>query len=202
MRLDRTPGGRLVSILQGGVLPCLGLLLALLPGRSAAQELAQELYVSDYREVPVWLSPSPDSEVFATLKTGDAVQRVHEEGEYYLAVLPNGRRGYVLRRDVTQDAPAAVRLERLEAEVEQQREEIAQLRQKNNELTTATTAQTDRETRLKTELEQLKSERGQTEHRRNLSWFLAGAGVLLTGWLIGWRFKLRDGRRGQGLRFS
>ena len=88
MRLDRTPGGRLVSILQGGVLPCLGLLLALLPGRSAAQEL----YVSDYREVPVWLSASPDSEVFATLKTGDAVQRVHQEGEYYLAVLPNGRR--------------------------------------------------------------------------------------------------------------
>ena len=92
MRLDRTPGGRLVSILQGGILPCLGLLLALLPGRSAAQEL----YVGDYREVPVWLSPSPDSEVFATLKTGDAVQRVHQEGEYYLAVLPNGRRGYVL----------------------------------------------------------------------------------------------------------
>lgn len=198
MGLDRTPGGRLVSILQGGVLSCLGLLLALLPGRSAAQEL----YVSDYREVPVWLSASPDSEVFATLKTGDAVQRIHQEGEYYLAVLPNGRRGYVLRRDVTQDAPAAVRLQRLEAEVEQQREEIAQLRQKNNELTTATTTQTDREARLKTELEQLKSERSETEHRRNLSWFLAGAGVLLTGWLIGWRFKLRDGRRGQGLRFS
>ena len=198
MRLDRTPGGRLVSILQGGVLPCLGLLLALLPGRSAAQEL----YVSDYREVPVWLSASPDSEVFATLKTGDAVQLVHQEGEYYLAVLPNGRRGYVLRRDVTQDAPAAVRLQRLEAEVEQQREEIAQLRQKNDELTTATTAQTDREALLKTELEQLKSEHSETEHRRNLSWFLAGAGVLLTGWLIGWRFKLRDGRRGQGLRFS
>lgn len=195
MCLNRTPGGRLVSILQG---MCLGLLLALLPGRSSAQEL----YVSDYREVPVWLSPSPDSEVFATLKTGDAVQRVHEEGEYYLAVLPNGRRGYVLRRDVTQDAPAAVRLQRLEAEVEQQREEIARLRQKNNELTTATTAQTDREALLKTELEQLKSEHSETEHRRNLSWFLAGAGVLLTGWLIGWRFKLRDGRRGQGLRFS
>lgn len=198
MRLDRTPGGRLVSILQGGVLPCLSLLLALLPGRSAAQEL----YVSDYREVPVWLSPGPDSEVFATLKTGDAVQRVHQEGEYYLAVLPNGRRGYVLRRDVTQDAPAAVRLQQLETEVEQQREEIAQLRQKNDELTTATTAQTDREALLKTELEQLRSEHSQTEHRRNLSWFLAGAGVLLTGWLIGWRFKLRDGRRGQGLRFS
>ena len=198
MRLGRTSGGRLVSILQGGVLSCLGLLLALLPGRSAAQEL----YVSDYREVPVWLSPSPDSEVFATLKTGDAVQRVHGEGEYYLAVLPNGRRGYVLRRDVTQDTPAAVRLQRLEAEVEQQREEIARLRQKNDELTTATTAQTDREALLKTELEQLKSEYSQTEHRRSLSWFLAGAGVLLTGWLIGWRFKLRDGRRGQGLRFS
>ena len=198
MRLGRTSGGRLVSILQGGVLLCLGLLLALLPGRSAAQEL----YVSDYREVPVWLSPSPDSEVFATLKTGDAVQRVHGEGEYYLAVLPNGRRGYVLRRDVTQDAPAAVHLQRLEAEVEQQREEIARLRQKNDELTTATTAQTDREALLKTELEQLKSEYSQTEHRRSLSWFLAGAGVLLTGWLIGWRFKLRDGRRGQGLRFS
>ena len=177
---------------------CFSLFLVLLPCRSSAQEL----YVSDYREVPVWLSPSPASEVFATLKTGDAVQRVHREGEYYLIVLPDDRRGYVLRRDVTQDAPAAVRLQRLEAEVEQQREEIARLRQKNDGLTTATKARADRETLLKTELEQLKSEYSQTEHRRSLSWFLAGAGVLLTGWLIGWRFKLRDGRRSQGLRFS
>ena len=198
MRLSRTPGWQPAIIAECGLLLCFSLVLVLMPSRSSAQEL----YVSDYREVPVWLSPSPDSEVFATLKTGDAVQRVHREGEYYLAVLPNGRRGYVLHSDVTQDAPAAVRLQQLEAEVEQQGEEIARLRQKNDELTTATKTRADREALLKTELEQLKSEYSQTEHQRNLSWFLAGAGVLLTGWLIGWRFRLRDGRRQQGLRFS
>jgi SH3 domain protein len=117
-------------------------------------------------------------------------------------VIPDGRRGYVLQRDLIQEAPAAFRLRQLEAEIERQAEEIGQLRKDNAELSAAANAQADREAQIKAELERLQSERSQIEYTRNLSWFLAGAGVLLTGWLIGWRFKLRDRTRGQGLRFS
>lgn len=196
--MSRNPLFQSANILEYGTPLCLGLLLALLPGVSSGQEL----YVSDHREVEVWTGPGPDHNAFVTLKTGDAAQLVHREGEYYLVVIPDGRRGYVLQRDLTQEAPATFRLRQLEAEIERQAEEIGQLRKDNVELSAAANAQADREAQIKAELERLQSERSQIEYTRNLSWFLAGAGVLLTGWLIGWRFKLRDRTRGQGLRFS
>lgn len=192
------PFFRSANVLERSIPLCLILLFAPLSGLSSAQEL----YVSDYREVEVRTGPGPDHTVFAALKTGDATQLVHREGEYYLVVIPDGRRGYVLQRDVTEKAPPTFRVRQLEAEIGRQAEEIAQLRKDNTELRGAANAQTDREAQIKAELGRLQAERSQIEYNRNLSWFLAGAGVLLTGWLIGWRFKLRGRTRGRGLRFS
>ena len=81
-------------------------------------------------------------------------------------------------------------------------EEIKQLRQENNGLIEAADVQTRREAEVKTELEQLQAGRSNIQRDRNLTWFLAGAGVLLVGWLIGWRFRLRSKSRYQGLSLS
>ena len=196
--MSRNPLFQSANILEYGIPLSLSLLFVLLPGVSSAQEL----YVSDYREVEVRTGPGPDHTVFATLKTGDATQLVHREGEYYLVVIPDGRRGYVLQSDITEEAPPVSRLSQLEATIGRQEKEIARLREDNTKLSDAATAQANREAEIKAELEHLQAECTQAAYSRKLSWFLAGAGVLLVGWLIGWRFTLRGRTRGQGLRLS
>ncbi len=65
---------------------------------------------------------------------------------------------------------------------------MVRLRQDNTELSAAANAQAN--VQIKSKLERLQAERDQIGYKRNLSWFLTEANVLLTGW----RFKLR-GRR-------
>ncbi len=175
-----------------------GLLLSLLPSLTQAKDF----YVSGYREIRVRTGPGEENKAFATLKTGQKMQRVNQEGDYYLVKIPDGRRGYVLKKNLTDKAPPEYRLSELEAKVKQQANEIEQLRQENNGLIEAADVQTNRETEVKTQLEHLQAERNNIQRDRNLIWFLAGAGVLLVGWLIGWRFKLRGKSRYQGLGFS
>jgi SH3 domain protein len=163
---------------------------------------AKDFYVSGYREIEIRTGPGEQNNAFATLKTGQKMQRVSQEGDYYLVKIPDGRRGYVLKKNLTDKAPPEYQLSELEAKVKQQAQEIKQLRQENNGLIEAADVQANREAEVKTELEQLQADRSNIQHDRNLTWFLAGAGVLLVGWLIGWRFKLRSKSRYQGLSFS
>ncbi len=179
------------------ILSC-GLLFSLLPTLTQAKDF----YVSGHREIQVRTGPGDQSNAFATLKTGQKMQRVSQEGDYYLVKIPDGRRGYVLKKNLTDETPPEYRLGELEAKVKQQVEEIKQLRQENNGLIEAADVQTRREAEVKTELEQLQAGRSNIQRDRNLTWFLAGAGVLLVGWLIGWRFRLRGKSRYQGLSLS
>ena len=174
------------------------LLLSLLPSLTQAKDF----YVSGHREIQVRTGPGEENNTFATLKTGQKMQRVSREGDYYLVKIPDGRRGYILKKNLTDKAPPEYKLGTLEAKVKQQAEEIKQLRQENKGLIEAAGVQTNREAEVKTELEQLQAERSNIQRDRNLTWFLAGAGVLLVGWLIGWRFKLRSKSRYQGLNLS
>ena len=158
--------------------------------------------MNGYREIQVRPGPGEENNAFATLKTGQKMQRVSQEGDYYLVKIPDGRRGYVLKKNLTDKAPPEYKLGELEAKVKQQAEEIKQLRQENKGFIEAADVQTSREAEVKKELEQLQAERNNIQRDRGLTWFLAGAGVLLVGWLIGWRFKLRSKSRYQGLSFS
>jgi SH3 domain protein len=141
------------------------------------------------------------------LKTGQAMTLIREEGDYYLVSLTNGRRGYVLKSYLTDEAPAEHHLQAvqenaqkqvkmLEEHVQRQAEELEQLRQENARLAEMASAQAERESAAQAELQQLQAERG------HLSWFLAGAGVLFLGWLLGWtRVGLWRKTRRQGLTF-
>ena len=55
-----------------------GLLLSLLPSLTQAKDF----YVSGYREIQVRTGPGEENNAFATLKTGQKMQRVSQEGDY------------------------------------------------------------------------------------------------------------------------
>lgn len=162
---------------------------------------AKDLYVSGHREVQVRTGPGAEHKAFTTLQTGQSMQRVHREGDYYLVKIPDGRRGYVLRQHLTEKAPSEFRLRELEAQVKQQAQEIKRLGQENSQLTEASSTHTERESGVRAELARLQDELAQRENEKNLQWFLSGAGMLLIGWIISRIPFRRQKSRQQGLSF-
>ncbi len=161
--------------------------------------------MSDYREVMVRTGPSLRNKIIAVLKTGDAVTLIREaEEDYYLVALPDGREGYMLKGYVTEQIPPAHRVRLLEDQVAKQNQELTRLREENS-LLQATLEETQRNAaERETHIQTLTLERNQHRSDTRISSFLAGAGVLLIGWLLGWtRLRLRrKSQRRPGLNFS
>ncbi len=166
---------------------------------------AQDLYVSDYREVMVRTGPSLRNKIIAVLKTGDTVTLIREaEEDYHLVALPDGREGYILEGYVTEQIPPAHQVRLLEDQVARQNQELARLREENILLQVAREETQRTATEQKAQLETITIERNQLQQNARISSFLAGAGVLLIGWLLGWtRLRLRrKSQRRPGLNFS
>jgi SH3 domain protein len=167
--------------------------------------LGKSLYVSGYREVLLRTGPSLENKILVILKTGEEVSVLGEEGGYYLVATPNGRRGYVLKTYMTDQRPAEARLQEieqqsqeriqaLEAKTQEQEQELTTLREERAQLLTAK-QQAETTANEQTELvSQLQAQQDTTTSERERGWFIAGAGVLLTGLLLGWMWG-RTGRR-------
>ena len=169
----------------------------------------KSLYVKDnINEALLRSGPSLENKILAVLKTGQEVTLVEEEDDYYVVATRSGAQGYVLKYMMTDQSPAAARLQKLEQktqkrirELEDQsqaqekelvtlREERAQLQAAKKEAEANAAKQTDLAARLQTQQET-------TEQERELHWFLAGAGVLLVGLIFGriWGGAVRKSRR-------
>lgn len=166
---------------------------------------AQDLYVSDYRELMLRTGPSQSNKIVAVLKTGDAVTLIREaEGDYSLVVLPDGRQGYVASRYLTEQIPTARQVQLLEDRVAKQNQELARLREENTLFQAAQEEIQRNEAEHTSQIQTLTLERNQLQRDASVSSFLAGAGVLLIGWLLGWtRLRLRrKSQRQPGLNLS
>jgi len=170
-------------------LPILLVLVLLFPTASQAQDL----YVSGYREVMIRTGPSLRNKIIAVLKTGDAMTSIREaEGDYYLVALPDGREGYILKGYVTEQIPPAHQVQLLEDQVAKQSQELARLREENTLLQAAQEEIQQNEAEHTAQIQTLTLERNQLRRDASVSSFLAGAGILLIGWLLGWtRLRLR-----------
>ncbi len=154
---------------------------------------AQDLYVSGYRELMLRTGPSQGNKIIAVLKTGQAVKLISEAGEdYYRVALSDGRQGYVLKRYVTERIPPAHRVRVLEDQVAKQTQELNRLREDNTRLQAAQEGTQRSAAEQEALLQTITAERNQLRRDTEISSFLAGAGVLLIGWLLGWtRLRLR-----------
>lgn len=170
-----------------------------------AQARGKTLYVSGYREVMLRTGPSLENKILAILKTGQEVSVVGENGDYYLVETPAGKRGYVLKTYMTEQMPAETRLQEverktqeriqeLEAKTQAQEKELLALREERAQLLAAkqqAEVTASRQTEL---ISRLRAQQDATASERERGWFVAGAGVLLTGLLLGWMWG-RTGRR-------
>ena len=154
---------------------------------------AQNLYVSGHRELMLRTGPHHSNKIVAVLKTDDAVTLIREtEEDYSLVALPDGRQGYVAKAYLTEQIPIAHRVQILEDQVARQNQELARLREENSLLQAAREETQRTATEQKAQLETITIERNQLQQNTRISNFLAGAGVLLIGWLLGWtRLRLR-----------
>ena len=158
---------------------------------------AKSLYVSGYREVGVRTSPDADGEVMVTLKTGDEVTLVNSTGEYYLVTLPSGSRGYVQKSAMTEQEPAEVRLQKLDqktqqqikelqAKTEEQDRQLATLRQDRGQIDNARKQAETKANEQAKRAAELQTQQDAIVRDFYIQWFLAGAGVLGAGFLLGW----------------
>ena len=167
-------------------------ILSLMMLLSATLCHAERAYVSGHREIMLRSGPSVEHRILAVLQTGNEMDVVSEEGDYNLVVLPDGRQGYVLKSFLTTEAPPLRRIEELTAKVEAQATELAELRGRNTELAADNETLAKKNSTDQRLLRRLQQESSDLQRDIRLRWFLAGAGVLLAGWVMGWtRLRLR-----------
>ena len=175
----------------------IGLMMVLFGGFSHAETF----YVSGHRELMLRTGPSVEHRIIAVLRTGDGMEVLGQEGDYNQVSLADGRQGYVLKSFLTNEPPPQRRIEDLTTEVEAQAAELEQLRSENLRLAAANDKLNKDNRSDKRQLQRLQQESTDLQRDMRLSWFMAGAGVLLIGWLMGWtRVRLR--RRARSRSFS
>jgi SH3 domain protein len=188
----------------------------------AATVLAQPFYVNDVVKVTLRAGPGYDHKILAVLNSGDPVELVERGKDWSRVRVPDGPEGWMPTRLLTQNEPNRLKIERLEAQLAaggthpdipaleaenkrleaalaEARLELAAARQAGGaEVQTATVedgASADTKARiqeLETRLAECQDQLADQTLAVGWRWFLAGAGVLLVGLLIGLKFRRRQ----------
>jgi len=159
--------------------------------------LGKSLYVKDTGEALLRAGPSLANKILVILKPGQEVSLVREEGDYYVVTTPNGTRGYVLKYLMTDQSSAEARpqeleqktqqrIKELETQTQEQEKELAALREERGRLGDAKKQAEVMASRQAELVSQLQTQQRVVQKNEALYWFLAGAGVLLTGFIFGW----------------
>jgi SH3 domain protein len=175
--------------------------------------LGKSLYVKENTSEALLRSgPSLSNKILTILKPGQEVSLEGEEGDYYVVATRGGTQGYVLKYLLTDQSPAEVRLRELEqrsqqrineleVRTEEQAKELAALREERIQLEAAKTGAEEKAGQQTDLIAQLQAQQSLQEREESLQWFVAGAGVLLIGVILGrlWGAAGRRARRNGGL---
>lgn len=183
-----------------GWLSCLALALTLALSGTSHGARQVSLYVSDTTvEANLRSGINADQRIIAMLRPGTQVTLLREERGWAEVTLQDGRRGWILRRYLSDRPPWIATAQQLEAENQKLREQLKGLGGSQQELS-------QENERLKREAEEARkrveeSERAyrDTKLSGQLRWFLSGAGVVLVGWLLGYWMGRTGRRRSSGL---
>jgi SH3 domain protein len=116
-------------------------LLFLLAGPAIG--LAKTMFISEEFEVTMRTGPGNDRKIVAMVPTGREVELINKGAEWSEVRLPNGREGWILNRFLTEQAPSALQLARLEtrhteaqAKLKDQQKKLADVTAENQALMT------------------------------------------------------------------
>lgn len=193
----------------------------------AAQGWADAAYIVDSIRVALRAGPGNDQKSVGIAESGQAVEIVKPDGEWSLVRLGNGTEGYLLSRYLTTAPPVRQRFDQLQEKAKELTaqaaallEENAHLKNDNERLAAALSAEEkeigalksdfdafrreaadvvalkSRADALAVELDQKNGEIARLQSGplailddENLYWFLAGAAVLMVGFLAGYAVK-------------
>lgn len=172
---------------------CLSLFIIMALSSSVS---AESRFVRPDIDVPVRRGIGKQYKILKFVKDGDQVEFFEENGDWAKVRVQGGTEGWMLKRYLSNTMPPTERIKKLH-------EENEQLKQNNIELSSNFTELKDLQVSTNEELENLrtsvseelslrsgecdriKDEYKASQEANRIIWFLAGAGVLLVGWLIG-----------------
>ena len=175
--------------LLGLTVVCFSLLLT-------SETLAKTFYVSDTElKANVRTGSGFDRRIIAMLPSGTRVTLITEEGGWAEIALKDGRRGWILKRYLS-DRPAwRVTAQKLATENQSLQQQVINLKHDHQ---TLLQEKTKLETDLGDKSQKLKGLQKANDNMKtsyNLRWFLGGSGVFLTGWILGfWLGRMRRRR--------
>ncbi len=154
---------------------------------------AKTFYVSDTTlKANVRTGPTFENRIIAMLQSGTKVTLIRKEGGWAEVALDDGRRGWILENYLSDRPPWRDTAQKLEYENQSLQNQVADLKQSQQSLS-------NENNKLRTELQDRSQKLDQLQRANknmktsyNLRWFLGGAGVLLTGWILGfWMGRMR-----------
>ena len=157
---------------------------------------AKTFYISDTAlKANVRTGSGFERRIIAMLPPGTQVTLIREEGGWAEVALEDGRRGWLLKRYLS-DRPAwRVTAQKLAAENQRLQQQVSSLSQNHKNLL-------QEKIKLEADLgdesqkvKELQKTNDTMKTSYNLRWFLGGAGVVLTGWILGfWMGRMRRRR--------
>jgi SH3 domain protein len=151
--------------------------------------LAEQAYVSDSFKITMRAQASNDSKILAMLSSGEPIEILEATSEWSHVRYQNpegeAKEGWVLSRFVMDRPPWEEKAKSLDRENASLKEEIAAVEKKWNSV-----SQGESELKQKYEasakaVEDLTIENEALRASQKVKWFVAGALVMLAGWMIG-----------------
>jgi SH3 domain protein len=140
-----------------------------------------------------------DQRIIAMLRPGTQVTVLREERGWAEVTLQDGRRGWILKRYLSDRPPWMVTAQQLEGENHKLREQLKGLGGNQQELTQENDRLKKEVEETRKRVEELERAYSDTKLSGQLRWFLSGAGVVLVGWLLGYWMGRTRRRRSSGL---
>jgi SH3 domain protein len=118
--------------------------------------VAETNYVSDSIKITMRTEPGTDRKIIAMLNIGQKVEVLKPGDDWTLIQLPDGKKGYVLSRFLTNKTPSDIQLKALKNNHEVLKEKAASLLEENNEFKSNNEALTSELAATRNELQDLK----------------------------------------------
>jgi len=170
--------------------------------RASAQEFAPgPAYISDTIKVTLRAGQGMDHKIVSLLTVGQKIE-ILEPGEEWTRIrAANNKEGWILSSFISKKPPTSMTLKQTQSNLEELSERCASLEAEKNQMA-AENASLKEQLSADTEKNSTRIEELARENRilrdslgnRFIKWFLAGGGVLLLGFFLGYQSK-RDRQR-------
>ena len=174
--------------------------LVVCPGHARAVQPGPA-YISDTIKITMRTGPDMENKIVSLLTVGQAIEVLEPGDEWTLIRAANGKEGWIVSSFISTTPPNSMVLKQVETRVAALSEQCADLEAENARLASENAALTESlasgSSEIREQIETLTREnrllRDSLGHRF-IKWFLAGAGVLVAGFFMGYQSKRERNR--------